>query len=686
MPKYEAEYDFRKEYCQPHKRISKAKLQTPKPTEYVLRDGMTVSVGKLGQVAQTAARDFAAYLKTAFGIRIKLVGEKGDVAARIDPDALTQCKGYMGRKTTVTAKGVEIAAFDERGIAQAFYALEERMNIRKAPFLALGVTEQMPAFSPRMIHSGVGLDYYPDEYLSTCAHYGYDAILAFTEGGNKAAAGKAYDFNDLCRRAAKYGIDVYAYSYLKNYVHPDEPDAWEKYDGVFGQLFRDVPGFKGIVFVGESANFPSRDPRVTANPDRSTTVDGLPTGKPSPGWFPCSDYPDWLRLSRDVIRKVKPDADIIFWTYNFGNAPREDRVAFVEAMPTDVTLQVNFNSGHLFQYDNAPSKMRDYTISHTQPSIPFQAEAEVAKKRNIRLYTMVNTAGRTWDFGTAPYEPFPWQWNDLHQGILQAREQYGLCGLMESHHFGFTPSFISKQAQNAFTIGGKSFEEYIDTWAENVAGADREKLLEGMRLVDESIRWYVPSNENQYGPYRVGPAFPFCLLRDTHKPDTPGVHFGYGICFTHAYHDDGGQAAPYCRRRIDEIARGKECARLTREGLQILKTISPKSRQLQRLIGLVEYLYRCHETAVNFKEFTILKEKMLTEANYDRLCRLTYRIEKLLKKERANAMAALELVRRDSALGFEPSMEYIGGEAGILWKLKHLDFVMEQEVPAYRRN
>ena len=77
---------------------------------------------------------------------------------------------------------------------------------------------------------------------------------------------------------------------------------------------------------------------------------------------------------------------------------------------------------------------------------------------------------------------------------------------------------------------------------------------------------------------------------------------------------------------------------------------------------------------------------MLTEANYDRLCRLTYRIEKLLKKERANAVAALELVRRDSALGFEPSMEYIGGEAGILWKLKHLDFVMEQEVPAYRRN
>lgn len=678
-------YAFVKDYCQPHKRIFGFKGRKPAQNELVLRDGMTVSVGNLGEIAQTAAKDFAAYLKTAFGIRVKVVEGAADISARVDSDALDQSKGYMGRKTTVTAKGVEIAAFDERGVAQAFYGLEDRMNIRKAPFLEQGVTEQRPAFSPRMIHSGVGLDYYPDEYLSTCAHYGYDAILAFTKGGNKAATGEGYDFNDLCQRAAKYGIDVYAYSYLKNYVHPDEPDAWEKFDAVFGQLFRDVPGFKGIVFVGESANFPSRDPRVTAKQDRSTMEEGLPTGKPSPGWFPCSDYPDWLRLSRDVIRKVKPDADIVFWTYNFGQAPVEDRVAFVEAMPEDVSLQVNFNSPYIFKFDNAHSKMRDYTVSRTKPSIPFGAEAEVAKRRGIRLYSMVNTAGRTWDFGTAPYEPFPWQWNDLHQQILEAREQYGLCGLMESHHFGFTPSFISKQAQNTFTIGGKSFAEYLDTWATLLAGEDREKLLSGMKLVDESIRWYVPSNENQYGPYRVGPAFPFCLIGNVHRPDAPGVHFGYDICFIHDYHDNGSQAAPYSLRRVDEIAHAKKCAQLTKDGLRILKTISSKNRELDKLLTLVEYLYCCHTTAINFKEFTILKEKMMLEGNADRLYRLTVQVETLLKKEQKNVQAALKLARKDSALGFEPSMEYIGGEDALLWKLKHLELVLNLEIPAYRR-
>jgi len=685
MPRIEQNYDFRKEYGQPHKRIPGAKDRRPNADELVLKDGLTISVGNLGQVAKVAAKDFAAYLKTAFGLNAKVVEGNADITARVDETLPEAVRAYMRRVTAVDKDGVSITAFDERGVAQAFYALEDRMNLRRAPFLTHGTTEQMAAFSPRMIHSGVGLDYYPDDYLSTCAHYGYDAILAFVENGCKGANGVDYDFRDLCRRAAKYGIDVYAYSYLTNYVHPDEEGAWEKFDAVFGQVFRDVPEFKGIVFVGESANFPSRDPRVIAKPDRSTTEDGLPTGKKAPGWFPCIDYPDWLRMSRDVIRAVKPDADIIFWTYNFGQAPVEDRVKFVEAMPSDVSLQVNFNTPHTFQFDNAPSKIRDYTVSQTEPSVPFKAEAEVAKRRGIRLYSMVNTAGRTWDFGVLPFEPFPWQWNDLHQNILKAREEYGLCGLMESHHFGFTPSFISAQAKQAYTVGGLSFEDYLDGWANRLAGEDKDKLLAGMKLVDESIHYYTPSNENQYGPYRVGPAFPFNVSGANHRPDPAGVHFGYDICFVHNYHDDGSQAAPYCLRRPDEIARCKKALSLVKDGLRIIRTISAKGRELKKLVNMLEYMCCYHRTAINFKEMTVLLDKMHVESNPDRLCRLADKVEALLLKERKNAEAAIPLVERDSALGFEPSMEYIGGPEAIRWKLKHLDMMLKYSVPVYRR-
>jgi hypothetical protein len=86
----------------------------------------------------------------------------------------------------------------------------------------------------------------------------------------------------------------------------------------------------------------------------------------------------------------------------------------------------------------------DYTISHVGPGEYFKSEAKVAKECGLKLYSMVNTGGRTWDFGVIPYEPFPERWNERHQSILESREKYGLSGLMESHHYGFLPSIISR--------------------------------------------------------------------------------------------------------------------------------------------------------------------------------------------------------------------------------------------------
>ena len=43
------------------------------------------------------------------------------------------------------------------------------------------------------------------------------------------------------------------------------------------------------------------------------------------------------------------------------------------------------------------------------------------------------------------------------------------------------------------------------------------------------------------------------------------------------------------------------------------------------------------------------------------------------KKEYANAKAALPLVEADSRLGWEPSMEYMGGPEQIRWKLARME-------------
>jgi len=294
-----------------------------------------------------------------------------------------------------------------------------------------------------MTHSGWGLDAFPDAHLNAIAHAGMDAILLFVEGvdrtpdehshrGDRSGVGRYQDVRHLVHRAAQHGLDIYFYSYLKSIKHPDDPDAEDYYDGTYGAIFAACPEAKGVILVGESCEFPSKDPHTTGKLRLTTPADGLPPAKPSPGWWPCYDYPQWLNMLKKVIRKHQPAADIVFWTYNWGYAPEEDRLALIRGLPTDVTLQVTFEMFEQRHRDGITSVCVDYTASFEGPGQYFQSEAEAAHERGIRLYTMCNTGGLTWDFGVIPYEPVPYQWSRRHAALLSLprrprRSRTGCC-------------------------------------------------------------------------------------------------------------------------------------------------------------------------------------------------------------------------------------------------------------------
>ena len=99
---------------------------------------------------------------------------------------------------------------------------------------------------------------------------------------------------------------------------------------------------------------------------------------------------------------------------------------------------------------------------------------------------------------------------------------------------------------------------------------------------------------------------------------------------------------------------------------------------------MVEFMLRCHITAVNFKEFYILRARLLNAATAEEIRGLVLRIERIILRERKNAIAAIPLVNKDSAIGYEPSMDYQCNEECINWKLRQLDFLMNNELAAYR--
>ena len=688
----ERNFQFRQRLNVVHRDDRRDPAQQPEAQETVIEDGWTIIIApEASRYLVQVAQDLQDYLFTSMGVSVLLV--RGDATACREgairfttlaesPDIGADLARPRSYRLVVDSSSIVICGYDERGIGQGCYYLEDLMNLREAPFLALRDEVRSPLFSPRMVHSGWGIDQFPDPHLNAIAHAGMDAVLVFVKGPDMTTTGYL-DINDLIDRAALYGVDVYLYSYLTSRKHPEDPDAEAYYESTYGELMRSCPRARGIIFVGESCEFPSKDPRTTGRLRLEPAPDGKKDTRPSPGWWPCTDYPQWLNLLKRILRKYNPDLDIVFWTYNWGWAPEGDRLALIRSLPTDISLQATFEMFEDVEKDGIVTRCVDYTASFEGPGKYFRTEAQTAHERGIPLYTMSNTAGLSWDIGVIPYEPIPFQWARRYRGLLQAREKWGLVGLMESHHFGWWPSFVNELAKWAYWEPTTTTEEMAKKLACRDFGAEGGPLaVEAWRLWSEAFRNYVPTNEDQYGPFRVGPAYPLLFLEEREAfPSAPYAHFGNRILNTHY--------KPHRPEDLDtEIGLIQRMCAGWDEGLGRLEqavALAPERKKLQalRMLGLGRFIRHCFQTTLHTKRWWQLKEALLAEKDPAAARALAGDLQALGEAEIANARESIPLVEADSRLGWEPSMEYMADRAHLEWKIAQLRHVLDEELPDY---
>ncbi len=703
-------YEFRKELLQIHRPDILDKAYCPKAGEVLIDEDWSIVIGDdCGRVLLTAAQDLQDYLFTSLRVSVAVKRRKDlqnlpgkTILVATNAQLNTAFPGEnipASYQITVSPNAVVICGIDERGCAQGCYRLEDKMTHIRAPYLRQETVFHSPEFSPRMVHSGYELDRFPDAHLAAIAHAGMDAILAFVTDVNMTPVGYI-DFNELIYRAEKYGIDVYAYSYFKSNYHPDDPRCEEEFQATYGKLFRECPGFKGVVLVGESVEFPSKDPRASKFKLRSNHLDGIPTGKPTAGWFPCNDYPLWLNKLKKVIRDEKPDADIVFWTYNWGYAPKEQRLELIDALPTDISLMATFEMFQVREIDGLRTRSCDYTASFSEAGDYFKSEGERAKERGIRLYAQANSAGLTWDFGVIPYEPCPMQWAKRYTSMLECKDKYGLCGIMESHHYGFWPSFISRLEKLMFSAPRPGAQAALQELAEELYGVKlAEKALQAWEKLSDGLHHYVCSNEDQYGPFRIGPAYPLIYRVPVKIPTVPYAHFGGNkICYIDYSSDEvfactgyGDATTALTAQRIpDEIRCLEKMESLFCEGRSLLEEIAGELSGIRqadclRLCNLVHYMEHCTRTAIHTKQWSMLRWAIKIEPSSRKILDMHRQMEKIGRAELSNVEATIPLVQADSRLGWEPSMEYIGGEYHLRWKIRQLTQVLEQEIPRYDR-
>lgn len=680
----EKKHQFRQRLSVIHRKNIRNFNHVKTENEFEITDGAVIALpADAGDVLITASRDFTDFLFDSMNVSARIArAEESNILISIDESY----GKYKSFKTNVSEVGIRITAHDERGAAQALFYLEDVITSSHSPFITFGTTERTPLFSPRMSHSGYMLDEFPDSHLAQIAHAGMDAILVMTTDSNASLWGYT-DFNELIRRAAKWGIDVYAYSYFRSRCHPDDPNADAHYESTYGKLFRLCPGFKGVVLVGESVGFPTRDPDASPLPYNANFVDGIPSSKPSADFWPCKDYREWLIKLQSIIYKYNPDADIVFWSYNWGYADTEARKDLIRRLPKGISLLVTFESFEPLKYANGVyEQVYDYTLSYIGPGKYFISEAETAKEHGVRLYAMTNTGGNTWDMGGVPYEPMPSQWQKRAAAVMECREKYGLCGTMECHQYGFTPSIVSEMIKYMYDSGSTDVDDEMIKIIHRHFGFGNERaILDALEYWSMAIRELPPSAEEQCGAFRVGPSFPFSIEG---KYMYPQDNCSKGYFMIPAYKPRNGHHQSSVT--VSGVKMPFERARLVKmlyhltEGRKRLEALGDINEEFERLVNLGKFMECIVTTGINAKDWYYVTARLPIASSREEVEDLISKAEVILENEHKNVERALPIVECDSRLGWDPRMEYVCDPERLRWKLRLLDYVITTELDKYR--
>lgn len=580
---------------------------------------------------------------------------------------------------------IRITGADERGCAMGCYYLEDLLNLREGGFLTpVSQLKKEPLFSPRIIHSSIGVSIFTDSYLRKIAHYGFDAVVLYTNREGQV------DFEKMISMAEANGLDVYFYSKIKLLYHPSDPEAEAYYDQEYGGLFDRYPQAKGIMFVGESAAFPSKDPHVSKpgvkEPER-----------PGPSGYPCYDYADMVAFIQKILRKRKPDVDIIFWTYNWGLTPGQARIDLINGLPGGISVNVNFGLHDVVQVGKTQECALDYSLGCAGPSKLFREEAEaVAGRQDLRLYAMSNTAGKTWDFGAVPYIPAPYQWMRRLQGLVECHKQYGLCGLWESHSYGWHPSIASELAKWMCWSNAPDPEEILQQIAVRDSSETAARhLVNAWKHWSDGMNGYPMPIEDQYGPARVGPAYPFHfyadMLKTYYDKYGPYPEITLNIVFQWYQPVETPGKTPralfrvpaeieYLADRIGHWDKGIE------EFEQIFDSIpAHKKLSLTREFAVGCFIRNTLRTIRNVKRWWLRSLGLTAEPDPAKIAMILDDLLEIVREEEANVEATIPLVRHNSALGYECAMTYPGDEKHLQRKRFLLKRLICRDIPDYRQ-
>ena len=697
----------------------------PSSSEMSLPDvGWTISIpAQAGPVLRQAAEDFRDYLGRAMHVQVALhtetsLGSWQTMARAIIAGTRGQLPGcsaeLQGRKDyqiIVTPDRIAVCGFDERGAMYGLYNIEARMNLREAPFLPKDLnTVRKSLVGARMTLSGLGWMEWPDRYLSILSHYGFDSIYASVYANpNGAIAGYSYNYreaswlnmmrlqdparvHDLIRRAARYGLDVYC-----PIMH--HLDGTPENVAVLRKLVRDIvtefPEIRGYVLL----------------------IEGFDYG----GWamwdwweWGRKDIRDWVdhwtrgvNIAAEEMHKINPAIEVLAWDYNVDYRPSavELKRYVIGRYASDVTPFVTWENGKGFERDGERGYLKDYSINEVGPAEVAAAQIEEARKRGMKVYAKADTFA-SWQFGTFPYLPFPYQW----QARYEALEKYRIDGTMESWSYGFKPNFVAELRTWYAWSGTPPLDDLLRAIARREFGLGSEDLIltawdhfsKAIRLVPDTGPFMGTTNSIGV-PFFFQKPKPRAIVVE-HSWGLPGIQTGglsvseywpYAIDrvillpdFSNRTNAAARYASPfslpvfnkYLLLAAEEMEKGLESYRQA-----ALNAPAHKRKGAFREVLLAEQIQRMMRSDQAILEFEDLRLKLNKAADTATRASTVDRMATILKEELARTQAARDTQLRDSRLGYEWEQDYFYTPDVLAEKIQQIRTALDREIPAYRK-
>ena len=395
----------------------------------------------------------------------------------------TEC--FVAFRIAVTAEETTITAADTEGIRRGLIWLEDELRRRENGYLSPGTISRKPHirsritrcfFSPINRPPKYGdelsddIDYYPDEYLNRLMHDGTNGVWIYSRFSDLVPSsvlssyGKGHEariakLNRVIGKCARYGIGVYLFAIEPYCLDPADAAACPELAGNRGWSGRNVfcvhspegkafcremgktlltlaPGLAGIISItyGERpTSCTSLYPNITC-PHEDRYPGCLTQG--------CGRMlSEAVEALRSGVREVKPDCQVISWTYGHRTWQFDEIREYVNSAPADVMLMQNFDDMGYGEQLGRVRQCVDYWLSYTGPSDLFRITAEAAETAGKHMYAKMQVCC-SHEIASVPYIPVP---GILFRKYACARK-LGVEGVMQCWYFGNYPSLMSKAA------------------------------------------------------------------------------------------------------------------------------------------------------------------------------------------------------------------------------------------------